>query len=625
MERKGQFRRLVAVCAFMLAMTAVAPGRIIHVDDDAVGAGDGSSWAGAFAHLQDALGMARAGDEIRVAQGVYQPDQGADITPGDREATFHLVSGVMLAGGYAGLGRADPEARDVALYETILSGDLAADDGPDFTNLGDNSVVVVSSLSNDAATTLAGLTITGGWGVAGPGITALASDLRMERCTVVRNKTRGTRGDGAGMYNSAGSPVLKDCVFRDNLAWGDGGGFWNEDGAPVLEDCLFEGNTAEWKGGGLYSQKGAVTLERCTFRGNHAYEGAGMYVVVYDEGTCVGCRFISNTAPGGSTSSGGGASVDGPGAMTFRDCLFEGNAAGEGGGLAGRGDLVLSRCHFAVNGADEGGALYCDYGAPHVTDCRFTANTARRGGGAFRTRNSGRGVGRGVSPVPGATFVRCRFAGNVAYNSLGGGLYNTSTNVTLANCLLAGNGASDGGGMFSSGANPTLTHCTLVQNRGDLGGGLSDESGGSVLDHCIVWNNEGDGVSGAALITHSDIEGGWPGAGNIDVDPCFASPGHWEDGAMQRDSRNDVWIDGDYHLKSQAGRWDPESESWVLADVTSPCIDAGDPNSPIGDEPFPNGGVINMGAYGGTAEASKSYLDDVIPPWSPGLPPVRQE
>jgi len=45
-----------------------------------------------------------------------------------------------------------------------------------------------------------------------------------------------------------------------------------------------------------------------------------------------------------------------------------------------------------------------------------------------------------------------------------------------------------------------------------------------------------------------------------------------------------------------------------MDDVTSPCIDAGNVMSPIGHEPFPNGGVINMGAYGGTAEASKSYF-----------------
>ncbi len=43
-------------------------------------------------------------------------------------------------------------------------------------------------------------------------------------------------------------------------------------------------------------------------------------------------------------------------------------------------------------------------------------------------------------------------------------------------------------------------------------------------------------------------------------------------------------------------------------DVTSRCIDAGDPLGPIGIEPFPNGGIVNMGAYGGTAEASKSYF-----------------
>jgi hypothetical protein len=44
----------------------------------------------------------------------------------------------------------------------------------------------------------------------------------------------------------------------------------------------------------------------------------------------------------------------------------------------------------------------------------------------------------------------------------------------------------------------------------------------------------------------------------------------------------------------------------MLDGVTSPCIDAGDPNCLVGDEPIPNGGHINMGAYGGTAEASKS-------------------
>jgi hypothetical protein len=63
---------------------------------------------------------------------------------------------------------------------------------------------------------------------------------------------------------------------------------------------------------------------------------------------------------------------------------------------------------------------------------------------------------------------------------------------------------------------------------------------------------------------------------------------------------------GDYHLQSQAGRWDPDSKTWVADGVASPCIDAGDPNSDWTGELWPHGKRINMGAYGGTAEASMS-------------------
>ena len=65
-------------------------------------------------------------------------------------------------------------------------------------------------------------------------------------------------------------------------------------------------------------------------------------------------------------------------------------------------------------------------------------------------------------------------------------------------------------------------------------------------------------------------------------------------------------------MKSQAGRWDANEGRWTIDEVTSSCIDAGDPMSPIGLEPFPNGGRINMGAYGGTAEASKSYFGEPV-------------
>jgi hypothetical protein len=110
-------------------------------------------------------------------------------------------------------------------------------------------------------------------------------------------------------------------------------------------------------------------------------------------------------------------------------------------------------------------------------------------------------------------------------------------------------------------------------------------------------------LNGSVMVTYSDVRGYWPGVGNISTNPQFVDPGHWQD-----DPPTGTWVGGNYHLKSQAGRWDVNEGRWTKDKVTSLCIDAGDPSSPIGYEPFPNGGIINMGAYGGTIEASKSYF-----------------
>jgi hypothetical protein len=65
---------------------------------------------------------------------------------------------------------------------------------------------------------------------------------------------------------------------------------------------------------------------------------------------------------------------------------------------------------------------------------------------------------------------------------------------------------------------------------------------------------------------------------------------------------------GDYHLQSKRGRYWPEHDIWVLDNVTSPCIDGGDPATDPSNEPMPNGARINMGAYGGTRYASMSEM-----------------
>jgi hypothetical protein len=109
-------------------------------------------------------------------------------------------------------------------------------------------------------------------------------------------------------------------------------------------------------------------------------------------------------------------------------------------------------------------------------------------------------------------------------------------------------------------------------------------------------------------VTYSNVQDGFAGIGNIAVDPCFVDPGCWDANGTPDDPADDVWVAGDYHLKSQAGHWDADSADWVLDNVTSACIDAGDPNASISVEPFPNGGYVNLGIYGGTAEASRTYF-----------------
>ena len=172
---------------------------------------------------------------------------------------------------------------------------------------------------------------------------------------------------------------------------------------------------------------------------------------------------------------------------------------------------------------------------------------------------------------------------------------NNNSDLTVTNCTFTGNSAPSGNSLaFNSRA-----------QRGRSAVGLID---------CIIWDNGKviwNNDRSSIVISYSNVRGGWPGEGNIDADPFFAELGYWADAddpnvVVESNDPNAVWIDGDYHLKSQAGRWSPNSQTWVLDDVTSPCIDVGDPMSAVGLEPLPNGDRINMGAYGGTSEASKS-------------------
>ncbi|MBN2594730.1 MAG: LamG domain-containing protein [Sedimentisphaerales bacterium] len=262
--------------------------KTIYVDADAAGANDGSSWADAYNYLQDALMIASAGDEIRVAQGVYRPDQGGGYTQSDREATFYLIDGVTLKGSYAGFGALKPNTRDRVVYKTILSGDLSGNDDPNFTNNSENSYHVVTSSYTGEATVLDGFTITGGNALndsslieqGGGMYNDISSKTTVIDCTFTANQAV----DGAGMYNGFNcSPTLINCCFIGNSALEEGGGIYNDfHSQSTFTNCIFAGNSAGYHGGGIYNhQIDSLILTNCTFAYNSAENGGDAFANDY--------------------------------------------------------------------------------------------------------------------------------------------------------------------------------------------------------------------------------------------------------------------------------------------------------------------------------------------------------
>jgi hypothetical protein len=191
---------------------------------------------------------------------------------------------------------------------------------------------------------------------------------------------------------------------------------------------------------------------------------------------------------------------------------------------------------------------------------------------------------------------------------------------TLTHCLIVGNRSTDPDGaiVYCEDSQAVLTNCTIADNYAGTQGAtlMLLDSNVTVLDS-ILWNTGLYEVLAAGTsepdIRYCGVRGWWPDWGNIHKDPLFARPGVWvnpedPDQPLGPENPQAILIHGDYHLKSQAGRWDPETQRWVEDEATSPCIDAGLATSPVGDEPTPNGNRINMGAYGGTTHASKSHF-----------------
>jgi predicted outer membrane repeat protein len=292
----------LACLGFVLNGLRSSDAAVVFVNSQAATCGDGQSWATAYRHLQDALTAARNSGgtitQIWVAAGTYKPDRDC-ANPngtGDRAATFSLVDGVALRGGFSGdedPATFDLAARDFEANQTILSGDLAGDDGPNFAFNGENSYQVVSAKGMGTSTVLDGFTIAGG----------NAYDV------------------GGGLHLSDGSPSIANCTFRGNWAkWG--GGLYASGSSPMLIACKFVGNQSFFNGGGAhFSGGGTPVLINCLFSSNEAANGGGLsnsYMLgsPSPSTTLINCTFVANSASRGSDVYNDNAT------LTAVNCIF---------------------------------------------------------------------------------------------------------------------------------------------------------------------------------------------------------------------------------------------------------------------------------------------------------------
>ncbi|MHC4497986.1 MAG: choice-of-anchor Q domain-containing protein, partial [Planctomycetota bacterium] len=514
-------RNLLVMSIFLLIGTYTAAGKVIYVDTDAQGpVYDGASWATAFEYLQEALAGASSGDQIRVAQGIYRPHEPVHLPPPptppeppvpppppDRTATFQLIDGVVIRGGYAGFGEPNPNARNIEAYETILSGDLAGND-VELENLDwdtiDRFVRREASLEENSYTVVTG---------SGTGRSAV-----LDGFTITAGHANNTSGpcdspgtNGGGMYNYDGSPKVVNCTFHRNTICSEGGCSW-------LGAC----------GAGAYNFNSNASFQNCKFTENIVFTGD---VTAYGGGMC-----NVNSNP------------------TLSNCVFSRNMA------------------TGYDNEYYGGGM-CNYSSsPTLMDCQFIANDAyySRGGGMHNRENSS------------STLINCVFLANTAHD--GAGVWQEESETVLVNCVFSANFGTYLGGAILTGidCNLALANCTFSGNSASFGRGIyADFRSNTTVGNCILWDggDEIDDALGSVTVSYSDIQGNWPGEGNIDVDPCFVEPGYWD--------ANDVWVDGDYHLLND-----------------SACINAGDnlavPSSVTTDldgNPRIRGGIVDMGAY----------------------------
>ena len=430
--------------------------------------------------------------------------------------------------------------------------------------------------------------------------------------------------------------------YAEDLNWpqdpnddasGYGGAIYLKNSTPYITDCVIYNCTADAGGGAIFCDVNAnANITSCDIginTGSYNLAGYGFYNIDPCDVNLIDVNDLHQL--------GGGIYCRNSSPLIIGCNITYNEVAGSGGGIAClNSDAIIRDCNIWENDCwvnddridQHGGGIY-------IKDCKDRGPLIERGQIIW---NAARWSGGGVTVMDSNTSIDgCYIYDNHCWAS-GGGIYsegnpygdpnadpNKPPNCVLQNCVIAHNWGYWSGGVSSNyGSFVKVDSSDIVYNVASwswLVGGLECYGGGDAnVVNANIWGNtgvqqitpsggsvlamgfgglemSGFGGSGSTVdVSYSNVQmfdsagfydptAVWPDEGNINKDPMFVNP---------------IFRPYDFHLKA---------DDWN----TSPCINAGDPFADYSLEPAPNGGRINIGAYGGTEEAASSDILRPVP------------
>ena len=237
--------------------------------------------------------------------------------------------------------------------------------------------------------------------------------------------------------------------------------------------------------------------------------------------------------------------------------------------------------HLDVRGNEasvRGGGISCYWNSnPHLTHVTVRDNSAPEGGGIYCYHNSS------------LDLENSTISGNDANE--GGGIYCYSSDPCLTAITITENVAGErGGGIMCYFSSPTFRNMTVSANSAFWGGAICCEASSPIVTNSIVEGNAGAWGSIVFFncpngqITHGDFY-------DNETRDFFGSVPQ-QIGVVNAVNANGDSCDMYFNIFLDPLFVDPDNGDYHLQDG-SPCIDAGDPGSPLD----PDNTTADIGAY----------------------------